>query len=143
VAIQGRLKADFLKHLELCYAPQFSAAKDPINIAGMAIENILKKKVKIFHWHDIATIPKDGSVTLLDVRSPAEYKNGFIEGFKNIPLENLRDRIGELDSQKTVYLTCQVGQRGYFAARILSQKGFSVFNLSGGYKLFSTILKSS
>ncbi|MEG0692415.1 MAG: rhodanese-like domain-containing protein, partial [Oscillospiraceae bacterium] len=95
--------------------------------------------MKNFHWHDIATLPRDQSIILLDTRTKMEYENGHIEGFINIPLDSLRARLGELNKSKKVYVTCQVGLRGYVAARILSQNGFDTYNLSGGYRLYNTI----
>ena len=119
----GATAADLTK-LELCYAPPYSSAKDPVNMAGFVIENLLTGTVKNFHWHDVLGLPRDGSVTLLDTRTKLEYENGHIDGFINIPLDSLRVRLSELDKGKPVYVTCQVGLRGYVAARILSQNGF-------------------
>lgn len=138
-AIRAGMTAYDLTRLELCYAPPFGSAKDPVNMAGYVIENILTGKVKIFHWHDVQNLPRDGSVTLLDTRTPIEYENGHIDGFINIPLDALRQRIDELDKTKPVYVTCQIGLRGYIAARILSQNGFDAYNLSGGYRLYQSI----
>ena len=138
-AIRFGATAEDLTRLELCYAPPYSSAKDPVNMAGFAIENILGGKVRQFHWHDVQSLPRDGSVTLLDTRTAGEYGRGHIEGFVNIPLDSLRERLGELDRAKPVYLTCQVGLRGYLACRVLTQHGFACHNLSGGYYLYSTI----
>ena len=138
-AIYGKMTAFDLAKLELCYAPPYSSAKDPVNMAGFVIENILTDKFHHFHWHDVEGLPDDGSVTLLDVRSPGEYARGAIDGFMNIPLDELRNRLEELDKEKPIYLTCEVGLRGYLAARILMQNGFEVFNLSGGYRLYRSI----
>ncbi len=139
-AMRAGLTVFDLTKLELAYAPPFSSAKDPVNMAGFVAENILTGKVKAVHWHDVATLPRDGSVTLLDVRTVPEYENGHIDGFINIPLDELRERLGELDKNKPVYATCQVGLRGYVACRILSQLGFDCYNLSGGYRLYNSIL---
>jgi rhodanese-related sulfurtransferase len=95
--------------------------------------------VKNFHWHDVDALPRDGSVSLIDTRTPPEYENGHIEGFVNIPLDDLRSRLGEIPAGKSVYVTCQVGLRGYVAARILTQHGYDVYNLSGGYRLYRSI----
>ncbi|MDP4119811.1 MAG: FAD-dependent oxidoreductase [Bacillota bacterium] len=138
-AIRAGMTAFDLTKLELCYAPPYSSAKDPVNMAGYVIENTITGKVKNFHWHDIADLPTDGSVILLDTRTAVEYENGHIDGFINIPLDDLRKRLDELDKSKKVYITCQIGLRGYVAARILSQNGFDVYNLSGGYRLYNTI----
>lgn len=128
-----------LTQLELCYAPPFSSAKDPVNMVGFVIENLITGKVKNFHWHDVATLPRDSSVTLLDTRTAGEYEQSHIDGFINIPLDSLRSRLSELDKTKPIYTTCQVGLRGYVGARILSQNGFDTYNLSGGYRLYKSI----
>jgi len=138
-AIRAGLTAYDLTDLELCYAPPYSSAKDPVNMAGFVIQNILTGLEKIYHWHDVEHLPKDGSVTLLDTRTKMEYENGHIEGFNNIPLDELRGRLDELDLTKTIYVTCQIGLRGYVAARILMENGFDVYNLSGGYRLYRSI----
>jgi len=139
-AIRAGMTAHDLTQLELCYAPPYSSAKDPVNMAGFVIENVLTGKVKQFHWHDVAALPRDGSVTLLDMRTAMEYANGHIEGFINMPLDGLRGRLHELDKTKKVFVTCQVGLRGYIAARILAQNGFDVYNLSGGYRLYHSVM---
>jgi len=138
-AIRAGMTAYDLTKLELCYAPPYSSAKDPVNMAGFVIENLLTGKVKNFHWHDVNELPRDGSVVLLDTRTEEEYENGTIGGFINIPLDDLRSRINEIDKTKKVYVTCQIGLRGYIAARILSQNGFDAYNLSGGYRLYNSI----
>ena len=138
-AIRFGATAQDLTRLELCYAPPYSSAKDPVNMAGFAIENLLTGKVRQFHWHDLPGLPRDGSVTLLDTRTRMEYDQGHIAGFVNIPLDSLRERLEELERGKPVYLTCQIGLRGYLACRILSQNGFECYNLSGGYRLYNTI----
>jgi rhodanese-related sulfurtransferase len=131
-----------LTRLELCYAPPYSSAKDPVNMAGFVIENLLTGKVKQFHWHDVDALPRDGSVTLLDVRTERETANGNIKGFINIPLDELRERIGKLDKSKPVYTHCHSGMRSYLAARILTQNGFDTYNLSGGYRLYRVCRKT-
>ena len=138
-AIRAGMTAYDLTKLELCYAPPYSSAKDPVNMVGFAIENLLTGKVKNFHWHDVEKLPRDGSVTLLDVRTVKEYENGHIDGFINIPVDSLRDRLNELDKEKPVYETCMVGARGYVAARILMQNGFDTYNFNGGYLLYRSI----
>jgi len=138
-AIRAGMTAFDLTQLELCYAPPYSSAKDPVNMAGYVIENLLTGKVKNFHWHEVDTLPRDGSVTLLDVRTPQEVMKGSIDGFINIPLDSLRERMGELDRSKPVYAHCHSGMRSYIAARILSQNGFDVYNLSGGYRLYNSV----
>ncbi len=138
-AIRAGMTVYDLTRLELAYAPPYSSAKDPVNMAGFTAENILTDKVKIFHWHDVKNLPKDGNVTLLDVRTGLEYENGTIDGFSHISLEKLRDNLDKLDKTKPVYVTCQIGLRGYLACRILKQYGFDCYNLSGGYRLYNSI----
>lgn len=133
------LTAYDLTELELCYAPPYGSAKDPVNMAGYVIENMLTGKSKWIHWHDVKDLPRDGSVTLIDVRTVMEYENGHIEGFANMPLDDIRNHLDEIDKEKTIYVTCQIGLRGYVAARILAQHGFDVYNLNGGYRLYNTI----
>ncbi len=138
-AIRAGMTAKDLTELELCYAPPFGSAKDPVNMAGYVIENMMSGLVKTFHWHDIEKISKDPNAFLLDTRNPMEYLAGTIPGFVNIPLDSLRDRLDEIPKDKTIYVTCQIGLRGYIAARILMQNGYDVYNLSGGYRLYQTI----
>ena len=141
-AIRAGMTAFDLTELELCYAPPYGSAKDPVNFAGYVIENLLTGKVKNFHWHDVASLSRDGSVTLLDVRTPAEREQGFIEGFASIPLDELRDRAEEeLDKAKPVYVHCHSGLRSYIACRILTGMGFDCYNLSGGYRLYASVIK--
>ena len=135
----GATAAD-LTRLELCYAPPFSSAKDPVNMAGYTIENILTDKVKIFHWHDVKNLQRNSDAILLDVRTELEFENGNISGSINIPLDELRERLSSLDKSKKIYVTCQIGLRGYIACRLLSQNGYDCYNLSGGYRLYNTIL---
>lgn len=140
-AIRFGATAHDLTQLELCYAPPYSSAKDPVNMAGYAIENILSGRVKTFHWNDVNKLLEDPSVLLLDTRTDLEYEDGAIDNFVNIPLDDLRTRLGELDQSKKIYVTCQIGLRGYIACRILTQHGFDCYNLSGGYRLYSSIYK--
>jgi NADPH-dependent 2,4-dienoyl-CoA reductase/sulfur reductase-like enzyme/rhodanese-related sulfurtransferase len=138
-AIRGRMTVFDLGELELCYAPPFSSARDPVNIAGFVAENVIRGRVRNFHWHDVRNLPRNGSVQMVDVRTPQEYAGGNIDGFINIPLEEIRNNITVLDKKKPVYVCCRIGLRGYIASRILVQHGFDVFNLSGGYLLYNTI----
>ncbi len=134
VAMRAGMTVHDLEKLELAYAPPYSSAKDPVNIAGYTASNILKKDSNIFHWNEVDSINSDKSL-LLDVRSPEEFQLGTIDGSVNIPLDDLRDRLTEIPKDKEIYLFCQVGLRGYLAARILMQNGYlHVKNLSGGYK---------
>lgn len=121
---------------EHAYAPPYSAAKDPVNMAGFVAENILTGKVKTLHWREIASLSPD--TVCLDVRTRDEYELGSLPGFINIPVDELRDRLGELPKGKPIVVTCAVGLRGYLAYRILTQNGFTeVRNLSGGYKTWN------
>lgn len=140
-AIQAGIRADQLKDLDLAYAPPYSSAKDPVNMAGFMIENLATGIVKQWHWNQEPSLPRDGSVQLLDVRTVGEYERGHIEGFTNIPVDSLRDNLGELDLSKPVYVICQSGVRSYIASRILTQRDFDCFNFSGGYRFFAAVTK--
>lgn len=140
-AIHAGIRADKLKDLDLAYAPPFSSAKDPVNMAGFMIENIAEGLVKQYHRDQVEKLPRDGSVTLLDTRTPGEYAAGHIEGYINIPVDELRERIGELDAAKPVYVICQSGIRSYIASRILTQNGFDAYNFSGGYRFYAAVIK--
>ena len=125
-----------LIELEHAYAPPYSSAKDPVNMAGFVAENILKGKSRIIHWREIDGLSAD--TIRLDVRTREEYKLGTIPGFINIPVDELREHLAELPKEKPIVVTCAVGLRGYLAYRILTQNGFTnVRNLSGGYKTWS------
>lgn len=125
-----------LAELEHAYAPPYSSAKDPVNMAGFVAENILNKKSRIIQWRELAELPAD--TIRIDVRTHDEYKLGTIPGFINIPVDELREHLDELPKEKPIVVTCAVGQRGYLAYRILVQNGFKhVRNLSGGYKTWS------
>ncbi len=140
-AIHAGLKGDELKDLDLAYAPPYSSAKDPVNMAGFMIENIANGIVKQFHWDEVADLPRDGSVTLLDARTPREYARGHADGFINIPVDELRDRISELNPNKPAYVMCQSGIRSYISCRILTQNGFDVYNFSGGYRFYASVIR--
>lgn len=139
-AIRAGMTDTDLTELELCYAPPFGSAKDPVNFIGYVIGNTRTGKVKNFFWHDIEKLPRDGSVTLLDVRTPTERVAGHIEGFMHIPLDELRDRVQELPKEKPVYIHCHSGLRSYIACRILCGLGYDCYNLSGGYRLYQSIM---
>lgn len=138
-AIKAKLKANELAYLELAYAPPFSSSKDPINLAGYIIENIENGLVKQFYYEDIESLRNDPNVILLDTRTKGEYGRGFAEGFINIPLDSLRERLNELDKTKKIYIMCQSGLRSYLATRILVQNGFDAYNFAGGYRFYSSI----
>ena len=125
-----------LTELEHAYAPPYSSAKDPVNMAGFVAENILKGKSKIIQWRELAELPAD--TIRIDVRTRDEHKLGSIPGFINIPVDELREHLDELPKDKLIVVSCAVGLRGYLAYRILVQNGFkNVSNLSGGYKTWS------
>lgn len=139
-AIRFGAKITDLTALELCYAPPFGSAKDPVNMLGFVGENVVTGKVKQFFWHDVENLPRDGSVTLLDVRTAAEVSFGKIDGFSNIPLDSLRARIGEIPKNKPVYVHCHSGLRSYIACRILAGRGYDCFNLAGGWRLYESVI---
>lgn len=139
-AMQAGLPVTALKDLDLAYAPPYASAKDPVNLVGFMAENLEQGVVKQFHWEDVAGLPRDGSVTLLDARTPGEYSGGCAEGFVNVPLDELRDRLGEIAPGKPVYVMCQSGLRSYLACRILAQNGYDCYNFSGGYRFYESVL---
>lgn len=138
-AIRAGLKATELKELDLAYAPPYSSAKDPVNMAGFLIENVANGILNQWHLEDAEALPQDGSVTLLDTRTQEEYQSGHIDGFVNIPVDELRQRLGELAPGKPVYVICQSGLRSYIACRILSGNGFTCYNFSGGFRFYDAV----
>ena len=140
-AIRAGLTGADLAELELSYAPPYGSAKDPVNMCGFMIENIRAGIVKQFHWDEVAALPRDGSVTLLDVRNPGEYEAGHIDGAINIALDGMREHLGELDKSKPVYVNCFSGMRSYIACRILAGNGFDVYNLSGGWRFYDLTMR--
>ncbi|HKK82708.1 MAG TPA: rhodanese-like domain-containing protein, partial [Atribacterota bacterium] len=135
-AIRVGLNVSDLENLELCYAPPYGSAKDPVNMAGYVANNIIKGDVEIFHWDEFEQHDLNNSI-ILDVRKPNECEEGMIEKAINIPLDELRERLVELDKNKLILIYCQVGLRGYLAYRLLKLNGFSkIKNLSGGYKTY-------
>ena len=138
-AIHAGMNATDLKDLDLAYAPPYSSAKDPVNMAGFMIDNI-SKGLKQWHLEDAAKLPMDGSVTLLDTRTVGEYSRGHIDGFKNIPVDELRERIGEIEAGKPVYVICQSGLRSYIATRILEGYGFEAYNFAGGFRFYDAVM---
>ena len=139
-AIRMGMTADKLAELELAYAPPYSSAKDPVNMAGFMIENLETEKVAQFHWNEVEKLKCDGNMTLIDVRTAEEFDSGHIKGFFNIPVDELREHIEEFDIKKPVYVVCQSGLRSYIACCILSQHGFECYNLSGGYGFYSAVM---
>lgn len=138
-AIHAGMKATELKDLDLAYAPPYSSAKDPVNMAGFMIDNLARGTVKQWHLEEADGLPRDGSVTLLDTRTVKEYADGHIEGFRNIPVDELRDRLDELEKDRPVYVICQSGLRSYIASRILTGNGYEAYNFSGGYRFYSAV----
>ena len=138
-AIRAGVKADELKDLDLAYAPPYSSAKDPVNMAGFVVENIKNGIVKQFYYEDIPSLRERKDVILIDTRTPFEYMRGHADGFIHIPLDDLRERLGELDKSKKIYVMCQSGLRSYLATRILMQNGFDAYNFVGGYRLYASI----
>ena len=138
-AICAGLSAKGLKDLDLAYAPPYSSAKDPVNMAGFMIDNLSKGILKQFHLEDVPSLPADGSVTLLDVRTVFEYGRGHVKGFRNIPVDELRERLGEIEPGKPVYVMCQSGLRSYVATRILAGNGFDCYNFSGGFRFYDAV----
>ena len=138
-AIHAGLKATELKDLDLAYAPPYSSAKDPVNMAGFMIDNISKGTLKQWHLEDADSLPRDGSVTLLDMRTPGEYSRGHIEGFKNIPVDELREHLEEIEKNKPVYVICQSGLRSYIATCILEGSGYEAYNFSGGFRFYDAV----
>jgi len=126
-----------LEEAELCYAPQFGAAKDPVNMAGMIASNFLREDLPLAHWEELA----GASALVLDVREPAEFAAGHVAGAHNLPLSQLRARLQELPREREIWLYCGVGQRSYYALRILLQHGFAVKNLPGGFTTYKHFQK--
>lgn len=129
----GRRLAADLVVLELAYAPPFSSAKDPANLAGMVAQNVLARDVRMAQWSELSNLDASRTV-LLDVRSDEEWRNGHIPGSVRLPLPQLRARLSELPKDKEITVYCTSGQRSYYACRILSQQGFRTRNLSGSYE---------
>ena len=138
-AIHAGMRATELKDLDLAYAPPYSSAKDPVNMAGFMIDNIANGTLKQWHLADANQLPADGSVTLLDTRTVGEYRRGHIEGFRNIPVDELRERLDEFEKGKPVYVICQSGLRSYIACRILDGNGFEAYNFSGGFRFYDAV----
>ncbi len=138
-AIHAGLTAIQLKDLDLAYAPPYSSAKDPVNMAGFMVENLASGVVKQFHIEDVNALPHDGSVTRLDVRTPQEYVGGHIKGFQNIPMDELRERLDEIENGKPVYVICQSGLRSYIACRVLAGYGYEAYNFAGGFRFYDAV----
>ena len=139
-AIHAGMKATDLKDLDLAYAPPYSSAKDPVNMAGFIIDNISKGS-KQWHLSDLEGLLQNKAVTLLDTRTPKEFSQGHIEGFTNIPVDELRERIGEIPVEKPVYVICQSGLRSYIATRILEGYGYEAYNFAGGFRFYEAVVQ--
>ncbi|MBQ7785199.1 MAG: FAD-dependent oxidoreductase [Clostridia bacterium] len=139
-AIHAGLRATELKELDLAYAPPYSSAKDPVNMAGFMIDNIEKGILKQWHLDDAKKLLSNPDVTLLDTRTAGEYRRGHIDGFINIPVDELRERLGEIDPEKPVYVICQSGLRSYIAVRILEGSGYQAYNFSGGFRFYDAVM---
>ncbi len=134
-AIQMKATVFDLEEAELCYAPQYGSAKDPVNFAGMIAANVIRGDVELAPWSELPTTP----ALIIDVRGPHEYRGGHIDGAVHIPLRELRGRLGEFDKSREIWVSCQIGQRSYYAYRLLSQRGFKVRSLSGGYDSYRVL----
>ncbi len=129
-----------LEELELTYAPPYSSAKDPVNMAGFVASNFLRGDLPLKQWHDISEFIKDNGV-IIDVRTKREHEARRIEGSVNIPIHELRNRLNELSKEKPIIIYCEVGYRSYLAIRILLQSGFNeIYELTGGYKLYEAAI---
>ena len=142
-AIQNRMDVRDLQTLQLAYAPPYGSAKDAVNMAGYMAENLSDGIVKQFHWHDVDNLPRDGSVVILDVRTPGEFRRGHFDGAVNIPVDELRERMDEIERGKPLYVNCQSALRSYIACRIPSQNGFDCYNLAGGYRLYDVVMRDA
>ena len=140
LAIQAKLPIYELAKAELSYAPPFGSAKDPINMIGYISENLKNKLVEQFHIEDIESLKKDKNNLFIDVRNEDEYQSGHIDGAINIPLDELRNHLNEIDKNKTLCINCQSALRSYIACRILLQYGFKCKHLSGGYRIYSNYM---
>ncbi len=138
-AIHAGMTVPQLKDLDLAYAPPYSSAKDPVNMAGFMAENIQKGLMKQWYLDEADALPRDGSVTLLDTRTAGEFAAGHIPGFRNIPVDELRERLEEIPAGKPVYVICQSGLRSYIAARILMGRGFDCYNFAGGFRYYDAV----
>lgn len=142
-AIHAGMTAPQLKELDLAYAPPYSSAKDPVNMAGLMAEDLDQGLVQQWRAEDEPALPRDGSVQLVDVRTQAEYAAGHIDGFINLPVDQLREHLEQLDKTKPVYLVCQSGLRSYIASRILKGSGFECSHLAGGYRFYAAVVRDA
>jgi rhodanese-related sulfurtransferase len=134
-AMQMKATVYDLEAMELCYAPQYGAAKDPVNLAGMIAANVLRGDMELAPWREL----DDTGAFLIDVREPHEFRRDSVDGAINIPLGQLRARLREVPRDREIWVCCEIGQRAYYACRILAQHGFRVRNLSGGYQTYRVL----
>lgn len=139
----NQMRATDLKDLDLAYAPPYSSAKDPVNLAGFIIENIEEGQLKQWYLDDMDRVRNDSTITRLDVRTQEEYNAGHVDGFVHIPVDELRDRLEELDRSKPVYVMCQSGLRSYIACCILKGNGFDAYNFTGGYSFYRLVMQET
>ncbi|MBA2941529.1 CoA-disulfide reductase [Paenibacillus sp. CGMCC 1.16610] len=141
-AMRGGLRADELADIELSYAPPYSSAKDPVNMAGYVAANMMDGLVETMQWHEVDRYVEQGGL-LIDVRDEIERELGYIPGSVCIPLNDIREHLHDIPVGSEVAVSCQVGLRGYLAARILKQHGYRVRNVDGGYKTYSSMKETS
>lgn len=142
-AVRCALTAEDLTELELAYAPPYSSAKDPVNIAGYVISNLLDGSVGQFHWYDLPRLKQQKDAVFIDVRTPGENAAGCISGSINIPVDSLRDHLDEIPKDKEIFLICQSGLRSYIACKILSSLGYTCSHLSGGYRFYKSAMEGN
>ena len=140
-AIRAGMTSEDLAELDLAYAPPYSSAKDPVNMAGFVIENVRSGLVKQFFWDQLDDVVSNKDVTVVDLRTDAEYAESHIDGVMHIPLDDLRSRMGEIDRSRPVYIFCHSGLRSYIGYRILVQNGFDCCHLAGGFRLYSSVMR--
>ena len=138
-AIRAGFTAEDLTELDLCYAPPYSSAKDPVNMAGYVIGNLLGGLVRQHTWKDVEKIAADEGAVLLDVQTRGEYEAAHLNGAVNIPVDELRGRMNDLDKSKTIYVNCYSGLRSYIACRMLTANGFQCSNLAGGIRFYKVV----
>ena len=140
-AIAAGMRATALKDLELAYAPPYSSAKDPVNMAGFMADNLANGTLRQWHLEELQALLARTDITLLDTRTRREFAMGHINGFLNIPVDELRERLDEVPAGKPVYVICQSGLRSYIATRILAGYGYTAYNFSGGYRFYAAVME--
>ena len=141
VAIRAGMTVDDLAELELSYAPPYSSAKDPVNYAGFVAMNIMSGMVKQFHWNELDSKIADSGVTVVDLRTAAEYKEQYLDGPLHIPVDDLRSRLSEIPKDKPVYIFCHSGLRSYIGLRVLAQNGYDCSHMAGGFRFYSSVVR--